>query len=242
MNVQPEAPHDRRIYAVGDIHGRVDLMRALHSRIAADAARINDARANVVIYVGDYIDRGDHSRQVVETLIGHALAGFEQVCLSGNHERLLLQFLADPDSGPTWLFNGGDATLRSYGVDIEDPAFGLEGWSWVRQRLLDGLPGRHLAFFRELPLSHEEGDYFFVHAGVRPGVALDRQNETDLLWIREEFYHSRADFGKVIVHGHSISETVDVQPNRIGIDTGAYGSGVLSCLVLEDAGRRILQT
>lgn len=199
MILQSKAPHDRRIYAVGDIHGRADLLRALNSRIAADArdaAQAGNQRTNVVIYLGDYIDRGDFSREVISTLIDDPLVGFEHVHLCGNHERYLLQFLKDPEVGPSWLFNGGDATLRSYGVDIEDPAFGRQGWPWARQKLVEDLPVGHLAFLRQLALDHQEEEYFFVHAGVRPGVALARQNETDLLWIREEFTQSSEDFGK----------------------------------------------
>ncbi len=241
MNKPSTVAKDRRIYAVGDIHGRLDLLRTLNSRIAADARGLEPC-INVVIYLGDYLDRGDHSREVIETLIEDPLAGFERVHLSGNHERYLLQFLKDPEIGANWLFNGGDATLRSYGVDIEDPAFGREGWPWALQRLVTELPSRHLSFLRELAFSHVEGDYMFVHAGVRPGVALDQQNETDLMWIREEFTESGVDFGKIIVHGHSISPDIDVRTNRIGIDTGAYRSGTLSCLVLEGEGRRIIQT
>jgi len=241
MKNRPVVAKDRRIYAVGDIHGRLDLLRALNSRIAADA-RSRDTCVNVVIYLGDYIDRGDHSREVIEALISDPLADFERVHLSGNHERYLLQFLKDPEIGANWLFNGGDATLRSYSVDIEDPAFGRDGWPWAQQQLARGLPSHHLSFLRELALSHVEDDYMFVHAGVRPDVPLDQQNDTDLLWIREEFSESPADFGKMIVHGHSISPEIDVQPNRIGIDTGAYRSGTLSCLVLEGEARRYIQT
>jgi len=239
----PAAPPDRRIYAVGDIHGRLDLLRTLISRIAADAAaEAADGRTNVLVYTGDYIDRGDFSRDVVATLIDFPPDGFERVHLCGNHERYLLKFLEDTEVGSKWLFNGGDATLRSYGVDIEDPAFGREGWDWAQKRLIEGLPDRHRDFLRGLALYHEEGDYFFVHAGVRPGVALDQQNETDLLWIREEFTESSEAFAKVVVHGHTIFPDVDMRANRIGIDTGAWRSGKLSCLVLEGAARRLIQT
>jgi len=240
--MQAQVPVNCRVYAVGDIHGRVDLLRTLNSRIVSDAARFDDDCENIVIYLGDYVDRGDQSREVISTLIDDPLEDFSRVHLCGDHERYLLQFLKDPDVGSTWLFNGGDATLRSYGVDLEDPAFGREGWPWVQQRLIDGLPARHLAFLRDLDLQHVEGDYLFVHAGVRPGAALDRQDETDLLWIREDFLHSTEQFGKMIVHGHTVTADVEVHLNRIGIDTGAYMSDTLSCLVLEGGSRRFIQT
>jgi len=240
--MQAKVPANSRVYAVGDIHGRVDLLRTLNSRIVADAEGIGDDRENIVIYLGDYVDRGDQSREVISTLIDDPLAGFSRIHLSGNHERYLLQFLKDPEVGPSWLFNGGDATLRSYGVDLEDPAFGREGWPWAQQRLIDGLPAPHLAFLRDLILQHVEGDYMFVHAGVRPGVALDRQDETDLLWIRDDFLRSTEQFGKMIVHGHTVTADVEVHLNRIGIDTGAYISDTLSCLVLEGGSKRFIQT
>ncbi len=245
--VNPSVPDGWRLYAVGDIHGRADLLRNLHARIAADSERPDPETGATgpnmrIIYLGDYIDRGDHSRQVVETLVADRLPGFDRVCIGGNHEQYLLEFLEDPEVFSAWLFNGGDATLRSYGVEIEDPAFGREGEEWLQRQFREALPDEHLMFYRDLVSGHSAGDYFFCHAGVRPGIAIDQQVIRDLTWIRDEFLHAATDFGKIVVHGHSVTDDVDFRANRIGVDTGAYRSGRLSCLVLEGASRRVIQT
>jgi serine/threonine protein phosphatase 1 len=234
----PRIAAGRRIYAIGDIHGRVDLLREIDTRVQDDAARA-PAERNTVIYLGDYIDRGAHSREVIDWLIDNPLPAFERVLLLGNHEDSLLQFLGDVQIGPSWLAYGGAATLLSYG--IEPPTTDRE-LTRAQQELRDRLPSAHLAFMRSLKLCHAEGDYYFVHAGVRPGVALAAQAPQDMLWIRNEFLASREDFGKVVVHGHTITEAPVVRPNRIGIDTGAFASGRLTCLVLQDDARSFLQT
>ncbi len=240
-------PDGVRVYAIGDVHGRADLLGELYALITADAAAAAGAAGapqheKIVVHLGDYVDRGDDSRGVIEVLLDPPLAGFERVFLSGNHEALMLRFLDDIDIGPLWFDNGAAATLLSYGVPLAGP-LSREATLHVAQRELnERLPDRHLAFLRELRSSHEIGDYFFVHAGVRPGVALEAQAEDDLLWIREEFLGSDADHGRVVVHGHSVRPEVEYRPNRIGIDTGAYATGVLTCLALEGAGRRLLQT
>jgi serine/threonine protein phosphatase 1 len=239
-HTQAAVAPDLRLYAVGDVHGRSDLLRRLHAMIAADAAGASQPKKRVV-YLGDYIDRGPDSKGVLDILINEPLAGFERVHLEGNHEHAMLGFLVDIRVGPMWLDNGGDATLENYGVAIpnpEDPADLLRA-----QRLLAAnLPESHRVFLRNLELAHSEGDYFFVHAGVRPGTPLDRQEREDLLWIREPFLGSRTGFGKVVVHGHSISREPELCDNRIGIDTGAFASGHLTCLVLADTSRSLLQT
>lgn len=237
----PEAPQGSRIYAIGDIHGRVDLLRRLHRLIAEDADRCRAPR-NVVVYLGDYIDRGDASPAVIDLLLDEPLPGFDRVHLKGNHEDSLLRFLEDGGIGPSWMLYGGAETLMSYGIRPL-PLAGREGEiERVQHELRARLPERHRRFFVGLKLVHEEGDYLFAHAGVRPGVPLDRQQEADLLWIRDEFLLSDAEFGKIIVHGHTITEHPDVQRNRIGIDTGAFASGRLTALVLEGAGWSFLQT
>jgi len=233
------APAGSRVYAIGDIHGRADLLAALHRMIRDDAAGRPVSR-RVAVYVGDYIDRGPDSRAVIDLLLDAPLAGFESVHLLGNHEAFLLDFLDDAAIGPDWLFNGGAETLASYGVESPWP-FG-DPLDRMQTEFRRRLPARHLTFLRGLRLSHVEGDYLFVHAGVRPGVPLDRQARDDLLWIRDEFLDSGTDLGKVVVHGHSIAHEPEQRANRIGIDTGAYMTGRLTCLVLEGADRRFLAT
>lgn len=235
------APPGTRVYAVGDIHGRVDLLRALHAQIAADAAQGAAAR-KVVVYIGDYIDRGADSREVIDLLLDEPLAGFEAVYLRGNHEQALLDFYQDTAITHAWLSFGGDATLYSY--HVASPALGdsIERLLQAQSEFKAKLPPRHLAFYRALGLHHREGDYLFVHAGIRPGVALESQSEQDLLWIRDAFLKSRADHGCLVVHGHSITPRPDSRPNRIGIDTGAYATNVLTCLRIEGDERRFLST
>ena len=196
-----------------------------------------------MVYLGDYIDRGPDSDLVLETLIEDPLEGFETVFLRGNHESMILDFLDGVGlGGEIWLANGGRTTLQSYGVDPFAVYFDAASMAETAEDLADRIPSAHLAFLRGLALSHREGDYLFVHAGVRPGLALAEQSPFDLLWIRSEFLASDADHGPVVVHGHSISPKPDVRPNRIGIDTGAYTTGRLTCLVLEDKRRRFLVT
>jgi len=235
------APPGSRVYAIGDIHGRADLLRDLHARILADAAA-HPAGRRVVVYLGDYVDRGLDSRGVIETVMGDALPGFERVTLKGNHEDLMLRFLDDSGIAPSWFYNGGIATLFSYGIASRGEDGEQRSGSALQDELRRRLPAAHLDFLRNLALTHREGDYLFVHAGIRPGVALEKQAEEDLIWIREPFTASRADFGFTVVHGHTIVPDVETTPSRVGIDTGAYFSGKLTCLVLEGTGRTFLQT
>ncbi len=234
-------PDGVRVYAIGDIHGRVDLLRQLHGTIKADMG-VNPGARPVLVYLGDYVDRGDRSREVLDLLIRQPVRGAETIHLRGNHEDFMLTFLADPSVGELWLRNGGDATVYSYGVGMPQVGDRDERYRIMRDDLEARLPGEHLAFLHRLSLYHVEGDYAFVHAGIRPGRPLDEQVPEDALWIRAEFLESRADHGKCIVHGHTITEDVEVRPNRIGIDTGAYYSGRLTCLVLEGESRAVLQT
>jgi serine/threonine protein phosphatase 1 len=234
----PRVPEDTRVYAVGDIHGRIDLLQAMGQLIHEDAYA-RQAPRNVLVYLGDYIDRGDGSRQVLDWLIGQPLEGFERICLLGNHEDSMMQFLRDVQIGPAWLSYGGMATLRSYGVAL--PASDRD-LIRAQGELRRAVPQAHLDFIRQARLSHVEGDYYFTHAGVRPGLALEAQRPEDLLWIRDEFLSSSADFGKIVVHGHTITEAPEVKRNRIGIDTGAFASGHLTCLVLEGESFFFIQT
>jgi serine/threonine protein phosphatase 1 len=245
MSPQPETldastPPDTRIYAIGDVHGRADLLGKLQSRIARDAGRARETR-KVVVYLGDYVDRGPDSAGVIDRLIDGPLAGLEQVFLMGNHENFFLQFLEDPDVGAVWVRNGGDATLASYGLDGAADC-GAEDMAALSRSLHDKLPERHLAFLKRLSVSHREGDYFFVHAGIRPGVPLDRQSEEDLLWIREPFLDSPDERDVVVVHGHTPVAEPEVHSNRIAVDTGAVWSGRLTAAVLRGRRKRFLHT
>ncbi len=240
--VPAQAPTGRRIYVVGDIHGRADLVRHLHGKILADATAQPD-RQRVVVYLGDYVDRGLESRQVIDLLLDEPLHGFEQIHLLGNHEQAMLDFLEDPGIGPAWLYYGGAATLYSYGINAQArPPEGSERFSHLSGELVRLLPPRHLHFLRRLALHHVEGDYLFVHAGIRPGVPIQRQQREDILYIRDEFLDFPETHGRIVVHGHTITNDPDVRPNRIGIDTGAFATGRLTCLVLDGDERRFIQT
>jgi serine/threonine protein phosphatase 1 len=237
-------PDGSLVYAVGDIHGRLDMLDRMHELIEADAVKAPADRI-VVVYVGDYVDRGPDSRGVVERLIQQPLRGrmpgLESVHLIGNHEAFLLRFLEEPESASNWFMNGGDATLRSYGVDPWQITQSNNFAEDLRRAFAKRLPRSHMDFYRNLRLYHEEGDYLFVHAGVRPGVALDQQKAEDLIWIRDEFLDSSTDFGRIVVHGHTPQRAPQTRANRIGIDTGAVYGGKLTTLVLEGAERRFLQ-
>jgi serine/threonine protein phosphatase 1 len=235
-------PSGTRVYAIGDVHGRLDLLQDLHQQIR-DHAREYPIARRVVVHIGDYIDRGYQSRQTIDYLLDSPFPGFDMVHLLGNHERTLLEFLGDIAVGPGWLRYGGRETLFSYGIawdhNLDEAEAALRR---IQADLRHKLPERHRRFFETLPLTHQEGDYLFVHAGVRPGVPLERQAPDDLLWIRDEFLTSTADHGKVVVHGHSISEEPVLRANRVGIDTGAFATGRLTCLVLEGNQRSFLST
>jgi len=239
----PSAPPGSRVYAIGDVHGRLDLLKRLLGLIREDAAQAKSAR-KALVYLGDYIDRGPDSKGVIDLLLSRPMrdAGFEEIPIMGNHEDILLQFLADVRCGPHWFAYGGMATLESYGVRPPRLMAAEEDLVRAQRELAGRIPPAHLDFLRRMKLTHEEGDYLFMHAGLRPGVALDEQIAQDLMWIRDEFLESNADFGKLVVHGHTIAETPQQRANRIGIDTGAYATGVLTALVLEGNGRRFLQT
>jgi len=218
-------PSGRRVYAIGDIHGCADRLFALHDAIARDLAG-RPVAAPLLLHIGDYIDRGPDSAGVVARLAGGPpLPGVPVVNLLGNHEQTMLDALSgDRAAGTDWLYQGGRTALASWGVDPDAPR---ETWP-------DGIPPAHLAFLRGLALSHREGGYLFVHAGIRPGVALPAQAKDDLLRIRQPFLFTDADFGAVIVHGHTPVKAPVVRHNRIAIDTGAVFDGPLTCAVLED--------
>jgi serine/threonine protein phosphatase 1 len=238
--VSAYAPAGSRIYAIGDMHGRLDLLERLRAMIAEDAGR-HPIERKVVVHLGDYVDRGPDSRGVIDLLAREPLPGFESVFIKGNHEDRLLEFLVDPGVAPGWMTYGGDAALYSYGVRPPD-ARKVEDILAAQQAFIAALPPEHLDFLRALKLVHIEGDYAFVHAGFRAGVPIEFQTPEDMLWIRNEFLSSDADFGKIAVHGHTITDQPEIRSNRIGIDTGAFATGTLTCLVLEGAERRFLAT
>jgi len=234
-SLQIEVPRARvpdgvRIYAIGDVHGRVDLLDQVLSRIGVDLATHPTANA-VLVFLGDYIDRGPASKDVLDRLIT-CCATRPTVCLIGNHETYLCEFLRNPEILSAWRQYGGLNTLLSYGIrpSIEsDPQERVK----LAQALDRALPPSHRQFLNNLKPYFVCGDFFFVHAGVRPGVPLTDQSEKDLLWIREEFLLYEDSFGKIIVHGHTPVLEPEIRANRISIDTGAYATGRLTCLVLE---------
>jgi serine/threonine protein phosphatase 1 len=233
-------PEGVRIYAVGDIHGRVDLLRRILTMIAADLDK-NPCRSVVEVFLGDYIDRGPSSREVIATLLSHPPVGGERHCLRGNHEQAMLDFLQEPGVLVDWSRFGGFETLLSYGLTPRLPVSRNDAMQ-LRDALAAALPQSHLGFLRATELSHARGGYFFVHAGIKPGLSLEAQSEDDLLWIREPFLFSQRDHGKIIVHGHTPNEEPEVMGNRINIDTGAFLTGRLTCLVLEGQGLRFFDT
>ena len=236
--MQARVPDNMRIYAIGDIHGRLDLLEELQEKIAADAADATDQRI-VQIFLGDYVDRGPDSKGVVDWLLQLPPTGWQRICLKGNHEATVLKFLKNSEIIRNWQRHGGLENLLSYGVDL----IGLQnedGPDIVMREYREKFPLTHFKFFSNLPLCVEFGDYFFAHAGVRPGVSLGKQKEEDLTWIRDEFLSSQLDFGKVIIHGHTPIEFPEIRANRINIDTRAYQSGRLTCLVLEKEMQRFL--
>lgn len=235
---RPRVSAGERVYALGDIHGRDDLLGAVHAHIAQDIAA-NPVEQAVIVYLGDYVDRGPGSFDVLNRLIHGFVAVARSVHLRGNHEQMMLDFI-DYAQDTTWLMNGGDATLASYGLQPPQAWADADELRTVRKLLRAAVPPSHLRFLRDTRLLHCSGDYLFVHAGIRPGRPLDDQEDRDLLWIRGAFLSSSMDFGKRIVHGHSITPEPDVRPNRIGIDTGAFFTGRLTCLVLEGETLRFL--
>jgi serine/threonine protein phosphatase 1 len=226
----PFLPDGTRIYAVGDVHGRADLLNAVCRAIDDDVAARPVVRP-VGVFLGDYIDRGPQSREAVESLMLRSRAR-ECVFLRGNHEATAMKCLTDATAFDNWMRRlGGMETLLSYG--LERKTLGSADVIRLQSAFLDHLPDTHLRFFGSLQSQFSCGSFFFAHAGIRPGLSLDRQNERDLLWIRDEFLSSTDQHGKVIVHGHTPVEKPDVRSNRINIDTGAFATDSLTCLVID---------
>jgi serine/threonine protein phosphatase 1 len=235
-------PAGQAVYAIGDVHGRLDLLEDLLARIREDAGKHPDS-ARSLIFLGDYVDRGPESRGVVEAVMSDPLPGFTTIRLMGNHEEAMLSFLDGESDGLDWLSFGGLETLLSYGVPLRSLPNSGEAVKALQVALIEAVPERHVTFFRECLLHYTVGDYVFVHAGVRPGITLEKQTQTDLLWIRDDFLRVRAPLpGRVVVHGHTICDLPQNRGNRINIDTGAFVSGRLTGLVLRGNERRFLST
>ncbi|WP_225883318.1 metallophosphoesterase [Sphingomonas aliaeris] len=235
----------RLIYAIGDIHGCYEQFVALLEAIVADIASSVGDSAPLVILCGDYIDRGARSGDVMAALVWlERNAGVKTLLLKGNHEALLLDFLDHPAEGLRWLQRDGHWTLRSYGVALPDDLSTLveSDCRNLSYALTDRLPAAHLDLLKRLRIRAVYGDYLFVHAGLRPGVPIDKQTDEDCLWIREDFLDSKQRFEKIIVHGHSwTSAEPDITADRMGIDTGVYQTGVLTAVRLEGATVEIFQ-
>lgn len=229
-------PDGCRVFAIGDIHGRSDCLDAMISMIEEDC-RSDPPQSCRIVFLGDYCDRGPDTKGVIERLLRLAQRP-EVVCLRGNHDQWVEDFMLDPSVGAAFIQWGGEQTLASYGVEAAD----RRDFSELSRELAAAVPPAHRLFLRRLRHSHVEGDYFFCHAGVRPGIPIDQQDPQDLMWIRGEFHSHGGDFGKVVVHGHTPVGDVDARANRINADTRAYETGVLSCVVLEEDRWRVLQT
>ncbi|MDR3530596.1 MAG: metallophosphoesterase [Rhodopila sp.] len=225
MRAPGRLPRGRRVYAIGDIHGYREKLSALHALIAADLAARPTGSA-VLVHLGDYIDQGPDSAGVVALLAsGPPVQGVPVVNLLGDHERMLLDALSGDRAAATdWLWAGGKEALASWGLSADLPR---EDWEAA-------LPPSHVSWLRGLALTHREGDYLFVHAGIRPGVPLGEQARDDLVTMRHPFLSTEQDLGVIVVHGHSSSPSVPIAVNRIGLDTGAGIGGKLTCAVLED--------
>jgi serine/threonine protein phosphatase 1 len=235
----PQIPNENcRLYVIGDIHGRLDLLDRMAVAIERDIA---DHGSNALtITLGDYVDRGPASRSVLDRLICNPFPT-PHVALKGNHEQLFEAFLSNPSIADHWRRLGGLETLHSYGVPVKDIMIG-RNYEEASARLRAILPPSHVRFLQSLRTSFSHGRYFLCHAGVRPGVPLERQSDQDLMWIRDEFLNSAMDFGKIVVHGHTPTEEPQVWPNRINIDTGAFTTGRLTCVILDEQGHRFLAT
>ena len=226
-----------RVYAIGDVHGRVDLLDQVLLRIDAHETAHPGPRP-VEVFLGDYIDRGPASREVLDRLSARTRTR-ETVCLKGNHETFTEAFIKDPTILNDWRRYGGIETLLSYGL-VPSVNMGPAEQIKLAATFSEVLPLSHRIFLGSLRPSFTCGDYFFVHAGVRPGIPLAKQREEDLLWIRDDFLLYEDDFGKVVVHGHTPVREPDIRPNRINIDTGAYATGQLTCLMLEGDKRQFI--
>ncbi|MCP1470886.1 serine/threonine protein phosphatase 1 [Sphingobium sp. OAS761] len=242
LNDRPRADvgDDVRVYAIGDLHGRLDLMETLLDRIAQDG-RARGSMQTTILFLGDLVDRGPNSRRIVERMIDMMATGDEVRCLKGNHEELfVLVARGEVRAVPTFRKAGGAQTLSSYGLPPLD--FERMADRAVADWALNNVSRSHVDFLDALPDTFETGDYLFVHAGIRPGVKIAEQRGEDLRWIRHDFLDHQGAHPRMIVHGHSITEDVDIRDNRIGIDTGAFMTGRLTAIGIQGTARWFLQT
>ena len=231
-----KTPPNTRCYAIGDIHGRMDLLRILYQKIDDDLQDFSGR--SLIIHLGDYIDRGNYSKQVIEFLID-LNSKSEHVFLKGNHEHAFLDFCQNPERNIEWLIKrGGAATLQSYGIAFSD---GLDNLTYIADMALERVPEQHFEFLQNLKLHHIEGGYLFVHAGVRPNLELDKQSNKDLMFIREDFTKNNHNLPYKVVFGHTIFEDPFHGDDKIGVDTGAFMGGALTAVVLENSSVRFLQ-
>lgn len=225
-----------QVFAIGDIHGCRDLLQNMHKKILESSQNVEGKK--LLIYLGDYIDRGPDIKGTVQTLIDFQPENFTKVFLLGNHEQMLLDFMAGKkNSLYIWLGNGGLETLKSYGSDMNsyiDNSMELKGEELIRKQFTRLLPFSHKNFFNQLQLNYEWGNYFFVHAGINPDFSLDKQEKETMLWTREQrFFDFKMTYHKIIVHGHTPKEKVEKLTCRINLDTGAFYSEILSGLMID---------
>ena len=230
-------PENTLVYAIGDVHGRLDLLAEMHARIAAEIMRLRPPDWRIV-HLGDYVDRGPDSKGVLEFLVRQTAADRRIVSLAGNHDIGFLDFLARPDPDGLFALYGGVQTAGSYGVTLDRAD--LRGFPAGHRALRAAVPASHTDFLRALKFSVTLGDFFFCHAGIRPGVALEAQDPQDLIWIRGDFHRHQDLHPKVVVHGHTPAPEPEVLPNRVNIDTGAFASGRLTALVVDRQEKRLL--
>lgn len=233
----PHTAAGERLYAIGDIHGRADLLEQMLQAIWDDMAKTDDGRTARILFLGDLIDRGPDSKTVL-SLVLDLTRTQNAICLLGNHEQLLMNALMGQKSAlKGWLKLGGWETLKSYSKEERQKK---ESAADYAMRLAREIPKSHIEFLENLPTSYRSGTYFFAHAGVRPGVKLKKQDPHDLVWIRKPFLETQADLGAIVVHGHSIVDNVTFFNNRIAVDTQAWKSGKLSCVRLAGEGCSVI--
>ena len=239
---ESKSPQGMRLYAIGDIHGRLDLLEIMHRHIANELAA-DPAADWRIVHLGDYVDRGPDSKGVLDFLIAARARDPRNVMLAGNHDVGFVDFMENPDPNGLFMTFGGIETALSYGVNMQRKGFFKSAERAVQEghaALLETVPASHLDALRALPRSFAAGDFFFCHAGIRPGIPLADQLEHDLIWIRGEFHAHAALYPKVIVHGHTPQAEAEVLPNRVNVDTGAFYTGALTALVVDGAEKRLI--